>query len=157
MEELFTGLLKNNKEQIFRMCTAYSACHDDAKDLFQEVIINIWRSLPSFRHRSAINTWVYRITINVCMRWKQKEDTRKKPLIQHVRLEHISIAAPAVGNYTDLYACINKLNDTDKSVALLYLEDLSYKEIAAITGLSENNIAVKIMRIKAKLFTCLKP
>lgn len=158
-QQLFIDILDKNKESIFRLCKAYTDSHEDAKDLFQEVLINVWKSLPSFQNRSAPGTWVYRIAVNVCLRAKEK-DKRRKTIFggdTAVKLEKVQISDAPKTQYQDLYTCIHRLNDTDKSLILLYLEDISYKEISAITGLTENNIAVKILRIKTKLFQCLKP
>lgn len=159
MKDLFIDSLEQNKEAIFRVCKAYADSQEDAKDLFQEVLISIWRALPSFQSRSSISTWIYRVTINVCLRAKQKNDRRRKLFLsaEALKLENVSFPVESSGQYSELYSCIKKLNDTDRSVVLLYLEDMSYKEIAAITGLSENHVAVKIMRIRKKLFQCLKP
>lgn len=159
MKDIFIDGLEQNKEAIFRVCKAYAVTHEDAKDLFQEVLINIWQALPSFQNRSSISTWMYRITINVCLRAKQKDDKRKKMFrsAEGMKIEHIHFSSQEDDRYSALYSCIKKLNDTDKSLVLLYLEDLSYKEISAITGLSDNHVAVKIMRIKKTLYQCLKP
>lgn len=159
MEELFSEMLAKNKDKLYRICALYSD-QEEAKDLFQEVLLNIWRALPSFQNKSSINTWVFRITINVCLRCKYSIDRKKK---MFVKLEGISLAnvSDSASNYTqdssyaELYSCIRRLEDIDKSIVLLYLEELSYKEIAATTGLSENHVAVKIKRIKEKLFNCL--
>jgi RNA polymerase sigma-70 factor (ECF subfamily) len=159
MEELFLEILARNKDKLYRICTLYSD-QEEAKDLFQEVLLNIWRSLPSFQNKSSINTWVFRITINVCLRFKYSVDRKKK---MFVKLEGISLANIPEStfnhahdsSFAELYNCIKRLEEIDKSIVLLYLEELPYKEIADITGLSENHIAVKIKRIKEKLFNCL--
>lgn len=161
LETVFTTTVEANKDRMFRICRSYSVDADDAKDLFQEVLLNLWKSLPSFKHQSNIDTWVYRITINVCLRTKQFVDKKQKHL---VRLEGINFenvedtTAPSENEklFQKLSECIKKLEGIDKSIILLHLEDLPYKEIAHIFGLSENHVAVKIKRIKNKLLTCLK-
>lgn len=158
MEERFTGILNNNKDAIYRICKAYATDEEHTRDLFQDVLLNIWRSLPGFKELSAVNTWVYRITLNVCMRAKHNADRHHKPVhLDSITWDYLP-ASNDDGNrhrYNELYACIYKLNEADKLLVLLFLEDLPYKDIAAVTGLSENHVAVKLKRIKAKLFNCL--
>lgn len=158
MEQHFKDILNNNKDAVYRICRAYAADEEQVKDIFQEVMLNVWRALPGFKQQSAVNTWVYRIALNVCMRAKYNTDKHKVT----VRLDSIQWSSAAIADnssspeYKELYACIATLNETDKSLILLFLEDLSYKEISSVTGLTENHVAVKIKRIKSKLFTCLK-
>lgn len=158
MEGTFKDILNSNKDAIYRICKAYATDEEHIKDLFQEVLLNIWRSLSGFKGHSAINTWVYRITLNVCMRAKYNAD-RHKVVVKLDSLQwmpQLQAEETKDRNYIELYTCIATLNETDKSLILLFLEELPYKEIAVVTGLTENNIAVKIKRIKDKLFTCLK-
>ena len=159
LENKFTEVLEESKESIFRVCSVYSNNHDDAKDLFQEVLLNIWKSLPSFKDNSNISTWVYRISLNICLRAKTK-DNKKNELIQNIDgviLQNFeeSFDSENSNKISSLYKCLKKLDKSDKSIILLYLEDLPYKDISEITGLSENHIAVKMKRIKSKLFTCI--
>jgi RNA polymerase sigma factor (sigma-70 family) len=158
VEERFTGILNNNKDAIYRICKAYATDEEHTRDLFQDVLLNIWRSLPGFKELSAVNTWVYRITLNVCIRAKHNADRHHQP----VHLDSITWDYLPASNdednrhrYNELYACIYKLNEADKLLVLLFLEDLPYKDIAAVAGISENHVAVKLKRIKAKLFNCL--
>lgn len=161
LETVFLTTVEANKDRMFRICRSYSIDADEAKDLFQEVLLNLWKSLPSFKHQSNIDTWVYRITINVCLRAKQFADKKQK---HFVRLEGINFEniedtiAPSENEklFQKLFECIKTLEGIDKSIILLHLEDLPYKEIAHIFGLSENHVAVKIKRIKSKLLNCLK-
>jgi RNA polymerase sigma factor (sigma-70 family) len=161
LEFLFLNVFKTNKDRIFRICFSYSNNVDDAKDLFQEVVLNIWKSLPSFNGKSNINTWIYRVTLNVCLRAKEFAEKRQKLFVKLESLEFNNIVGAF--NPTDhdeqflkLTECIKKLEGIEKTIILLHLEELLYKEIAQVTGLTENYVAVKIKRIKSKLLTCLK-
>ena len=161
LETIFLTIVEANKDRMFRICRSYSIVADDAKDLFQEVLLNLWKSLPSFKHQSDIDTWVYRITINVCLRAKQFSDKKQKHFVrlESVNFENMEDAIPQNENeklFLKLSECVKKLEGTDKSIILLHLEELPYKEIAHIFGLSENHVAVKIKRIKSKLLICLK-
>jgi RNA polymerase sigma factor (sigma-70 family) len=159
LQDQLIQILESNKNRIFRICRSHCSETEEAKDLFQDVVFHLWKSLPSFKQESNINTWVYRITLNVCIRSKQRSLKKER---QQVRLESIhyeNIAEPVVYPLQEklqkLHQCISKLGETDKSIIILHLEELSYKEIAQITGLTENHIAVKIKRIREKLFTCI--
>lgn len=161
--DLFHQLLEQNKQQILRICAAYCKDADEKKDLFQEVVINIWKSLPSFEGRAAASTWIYRITLNTCMRARMKSD---KYQANHLKLHSIHFETIRYDDSMDqhatqvqinnLYRCIGQLKDMEKNIVLLYLEDLPYKEIATVTGVTENHVAVYMKRIKEKLLTCLK-
>lgn len=159
--KFFEDILERNKHKLFRICNVYAVPPIEPQDLFQEVIFQIWKSLDSFNGNSSIDTWVYRICINVCLRSKMKLD---QSYGNTDRLE--SIHFTPIEKETDTFEheklkylkeCISSLNETDTSLIVLFLDDLSYKEIAAITGLSENHIAVKIKRIRRKLFECITP
>lgn len=160
LESTFGEILEDNRKRIYRICKVYALSPEDTNDLFQEVLLNIWRSLPGFKKQSELSTWVYRITLNVCLRWKLKNTPKIHVIpIEQVKpgqvVDHAGPGLEEKEKYRMLYACIDKLDDTDKSLVLLYLEDLPYKSIAEITGLTENHIAVKLSRIKRQLFNCL--
>jgi len=160
LENAFLTALEQNQQKLLRICSVYAEDADDKKDLFQEALINIWQSMPSFAEKSTINTWMFRVTLNVCLRMQTKQAHKKDRFrkLDSLTIENISDEEP---NHEEqerlikLRSCIMKLNDADKAVTTLYLEELSYKEIADITGLTENNVAVKIKRIKLKLLTCI--
>lgn len=160
LEKSFLEGLEQNKDKLFRICCNYATNPDDSKDLFQEVLINIWQSIPSFKSNSAIGTWMFRITLNVCLRL-QSTKKKQKALFRNmdsVTLENLSIAPQNEEQTVQLQQlrnCIKNLEEADKSIVSLYLEELSYKEISEITGLTENHIAVKIKRIKSKLYKCM--
>jgi RNA polymerase sigma factor (sigma-70 family) len=158
---LFSRIIENNKQRIMRICRAYSQNTEDQKDLFQEVALNLWKSLSSFRKEANVNTWVYRVCLNICMQYAMKLNKEKRP---RINMEGIEIFDDSVDLYNNLenvektkmlYECISKLYDAEKSLVLLFLEDLSYKTISEVLGISENHVAVKLSRIKKKLFNCI--
>lgn len=160
MKALFTQIATDNSDRIYRICRSYAVLITDADDLFQEVMIQIWKSLPSFKHQSAISTWVFRIALNVCIRAKFSQDKRQSIFVKTDMASMEVPAPPPEENeqqYKELFHCIQQLNDLDRSIILLFLEQQSYKEISEVCGLTENHIAVRMKRIKQKLFTCLKP
>jgi len=135
--------------QIFRVCMGYVNDHDQAKDLVQETFIAVWRNLSSFRNESKISTWIFRIATNNCLRAIEKNKRVTKvelpfnlPVVQEETQEE---------KLTFLYNCIAELEEMDRIIIGLVLEDLPQAEIAGIVGLSAGNIRVKIHRIKEKL------
>ena len=160
-DDYFEEILEKNKYKIYRICNIYAVAPIEPQDLFQEVIFQIWKSLDKFKGKSSIDTWVYKIAINVCLRSKMKFDKSNNKTDRfesiHFTLIEKEIDASEQEKFTYLKECISTLNGTDTSIIVLYLDDLSYKEIAVITGLSENHIAVKMKRIRKKLFECITP
>lgn len=155
----FERLLDKNKHKIYRICCIYATAPISPEDLFQEVLYAIWKSLNSFKGQSHIDTWVYRITLNICMRSKQHLEKRQ---LQTLTLDTIEvIPAKQAANSIEakkheaLMACIQTLDALNKSIVILFLDGLKYKAIADITGLTENHIAVKMKRIKQQLKTCI--
>jgi len=160
VELRFLDALEENKGKLFRICSIYAKDEDDAKDLFQEVLVQIWKSMNTFKGGSAIGTWMFRVALNVCLRFKSKSDKNQKRLI---RLDSITIQnlkneennEPDTQKLKALRSCIKKMKEADKAVVALYLEGMAYREISNILGLSENHVAVKIKRIKIKLSNCI--
>lgn len=160
LENTFLEALEQNQQKLLRICSVYAKSEEDKKDLFQEVLVNIWESMPSFKNISSLSTWMFRITLNVCLRLQSKHSKKRDQFenmdsitIDNLRVEERNIEKnPQLNN---LRKCIKKLNEADKAVITLYLEELPYREISNITGLTENNIAVKLKRIKIKLLKCI--
>lgn len=159
-EQRFKDVLENNKEKIYRICKVYAVSPIEPQDLFQEVVFQIWKSLDSFKGNSGIDTWVYKIALNVGQRSKLKLENHNGKTVRldsilftPVHTEDVSQEA----RYQALRDCIAILNESDQSLMVLYLEDLPYKEIASITGLTDNHVAVKMKRIRKLLFECITP
>ena len=157
----FEQTLKDNKHKIYRICRIYASDPIEPEDLFQEVVFQVWKSLPNFKGNASVHTWVYRIALNVCLRSKMKLD---KSNLKTAKLDaiHFTPVTETVDEFEQekfqyLKECIATLNESDTSIIVLYLDELSYREIAEVTGLSENNIAVKMKRIRKKLFECITP
>jgi len=156
-EILFTEVLEHHKNQIFRICWGFATQQSDAEDLLQEVLINIWRGIEKFEGKSSLNTWVYKVAVNTCLLF-QRSAKRKIKLQFHdnetqYEIAETSIESSIINNERihKLMEAIKTLNKTDKTIALLLLEEMSYGEIAKIIGTTENNIGVKVHRIKEKL------
>ncbi len=155
VKHVFEEVLQTNKESIFRICSLYAITPVEPEDLFQEVTFQLWKALPSFRKESNINTWVYRITLNVCMRYKTQLEKRNGQTVQLDAIQ-FQVASPKPDlvkqeKQKALYECIRQLNEADQSIVSLSLDGLSYRDIATITGLTENHVAVKMKRLKKVL------
>jgi RNA polymerase sigma factor (sigma-70 family) len=160
LENTFLTGIEQNQQKLLRVCSVYAEDDDDKKDLFQEALMQIWQSMPSFEQKSSLSTWMFRITLNVCLRLQAKQVKKRETFLKmdSVRIVPITEEETNVDQHerlVKLRGCIKKLNDADKAVITLYLEELPYNDIASITGLSENNVAVKVKRIKNKLMNCI--
>jgi RNA polymerase sigma-70 factor, ECF subfamily len=148
--EILEKWLELHKGLIFKVVRAYTVEDDD--DLFQEIIIQVWHSIPRFRQEASVSTWIYRIALNTAIKWnkKEKKHSGAETLdnIQHLLQEQ---RAPLDERLNWLYGEIYKLDVIDRSVTLLMLEGFSYREMSGILGISESNVGVKINRIKKQL------
>ena len=125
----------------------------DQEDLFQEIAIRVWRSIPSFRGDAAVATWIYRVALNTAITWSQVERRQREGKQSLDAAPPLTPpAAPAVDPRVEwLYGQIRQLSKVDRSLTLLLLDGFSYKEMASMLGMTENYVGVKINRIKAQL------
>ena len=150
---IFDRWITEYKPLLFKVVRAYAFDSEDQNDLFQEVSIQIWRSIPNFKEKSKVSTWLYRIALNVALNWTRKN---KKHNDGRHSLESVELILKQNEDQIDerldwLYKEIEKLDKVDRSITLLMLDGFSYKEMAEILGISESNIGVKIFRIKKYL------
>lgn len=138
---------------IIKICRAYTNSQEDFEDYYQEVCLQIWRSKDNFKEQSEWSTWIYRLSLNVCLTLLKKKRNNK----QNITSDHLP---PELGedghSFSDeslnqLYDAIKQLSEIDRAVILLYLEEKTYQEIADIIGTNPNNIGVRIKRIKERL------
>jgi RNA polymerase sigma-70 factor (ECF subfamily) len=150
---IFDQWLHQYKALFFKVVRMYAFTSMDRDDLFQEISVQAWRSIPSFRQEAAPSTWLYRIAINTAISWSQKERKHQQVHDTPENIEHVlrDTGQPMNERLTWLYEQISQLNEVDRSITLLMLEGLSYKEMATILGITESNIGVKINRIKKAL------
>jgi RNA polymerase sigma-70 factor (ECF subfamily) len=147
----FLRLLDANSGRWRAIAMSYAA--GDSEDLFQEILLQIWKSLPSFRGDSASSTWCYRVALNTALTWRRSEQTR------HRRLPIVSDSADVAASRNNskpdlsrvLQSMIALLSPTDRAILLLALDDVSYAEMAAITGGTEGALRVRVHRIKQRL------
>jgi RNA polymerase sigma factor (sigma-70 family) len=151
-EALFREIFKANSKKIFHLCYGYTGDTDAANDLVQETFMKVWQNLEKFRNQAMISTWIYRIAVNTCLSWLRVEKRQvKDELTDHIienRKEELSEKNEQVAL---LYKCIAQLEENERIIITLVLDELPYPEIAEISGVSEGNLRVKIHRIKHKL------
>lgn len=154
-EKQFLILLEENQQRIQKLCSMYAKTEENRKDLMQEVVLNIWKSFSSYRGEASINTWVYRIILNVCLKKTYALKKERTIPLEHLDFEPIQTATNPTERFAALRECIQQLEFSDRSIIILFLEELSYREIGDVIGISENYVAVKIKRVKKKLAVCL--
>lgn len=154
VDQEFLELVNRCQKVIHKVCWLYADSPEDRQDLFQEILFQLWRSYPSFAGKSNFSTWTYRIALNTAITALRKETRRPEQV--ELNTDAIASEAAAAGPASReqveiLYRLIRRLSRVDRALIMLYLDDLSYREISEVLGLSENNIGVKLNRIKSRL------
>ncbi|WP_432410582.1 RNA polymerase sigma factor [Rasiella sp. SM2506] len=160
LEHNFVTLLEENQNIVHKICRLYTNDSDSHNDLFQEVTIQLWKAFPKFRGDSKFSTWMYRVALNTAITLYRKS----KRSVQTQDFEGVSFKIKAE-EYDDtvevhlklMYDAVKDLNDIDKALVFLYLEDKNYREISETLGITEVNARVKMNRIKEKLRKILNP
>lgn len=156
METEFLGLIHENQKIIHKICKLYRDSREDQEDLFQEIVYQLWKSYPGFRRESKVSSWIYRIALNTAIATYRKSKISIDYYEEFPEHIHPSNEKTISENEERLFWALRKLNDSEKAVISLYLEDFNYKEIAEITGISDSNVGVRLNRIKNKLKQILK-
>ncbi len=154
-DDEFVNIIKLHKKLIFKVCNSYCKNFEDRKDLVQEVIIRLWQSFEKYNDKYKLSTWIYRIALNTSISHYRYNRRRKENIIPM----HESLLEIAEGNDEEkldgpikqLHEIVNKMNEMNRALMILYLDNNSYKDIADILGISETNVATKISRIKIQL------
>ncbi|WP_436414832.1 RNA polymerase sigma factor [Petrimonas sp.] len=150
-EKEFINLIEQHSRLIYKICYMYASDSDELNDLYQEILINLWRSHGSFKGEAKYSTWIYRIGLNTCVSYIRQKSRRPSLVPLTVDLESIAEDENNVEQLRELYRLINQLSKIEKAIALLYLEEKTYDEIGEIVGITRGNVAVKLNRIKTKL------
>ena len=160
LENKFAAELEKNQGIIHKVCRTYTNNDAAHKDLFQEIAIQLWKAYPKFRGDSKFSTWMYRVSFNtaISLYRKSKRSIETTQIYDNLKeLEYHDYDDSKDNQLKLLYKAIHSLNDIEKALALLYLEDKSYKEISNTLGISEVNARVKMNRTKTKLKNILNP
>lgn len=156
MEKTFINIVDEHQNIIHKVSRMYRDTREDQEDLFQEIVYQLWKAFPAYREEAKISSWMYRIALNTAIAVFRKQRvglTFQDQLPEHAYPPDTDEPSE---NEERMYTALRQLNDAEKAVISLYLEDYSYKEIADITGISENYVGVRINRAKTSLKNILK-
>jgi RNA polymerase sigma-70 factor (ECF subfamily) len=156
MENDFEQTIRDNSGILHKLCRVYANDDSEYEEIFQEMMIQIWRSLPNFRGDSQLSTWLYRICINTALNFR----TKHRRLKTHVPIDE---TVPSKFEFADdkdvqlkkLYAAIRELKPIDRAIVSLYLDERSHEETAKILGISKTNVATRLQRLKQNLIARL--
>ena len=154
LQEAFIHLVNQHRGILHKVCRVYCFTEPDRQDLFQEIIVQLWRSYPSFRGDAKFSTWLYRIALNTAisdLRKQHRRITLADPGLLPAEFQDIQYSGEKEEQLQLLYQAINRLTEIERALTMLYLEDKSYQEMEDILGISQNNLRVKMNRIKDKL------
>lgn len=148
-EEILKSWLRDHKPILYKIIRVYAEDLDDQNDLFQEITIQLWKSIPNFREQCVATTWIYRVGLNTALKWKTKG---KKNTAEQINDDQLIETEVNTHPHLDwLYQEITLLNKIDRSLTLLMLDGFGYKEMSEILGITTSNVGVKINRIKIHL------
>ena len=150
-DTFFKEFIEDNKATIYKICRAYAHDTEELKDFVQEVTIQLWRSHQNFQNRSQRSTWVYRVTLNVCLTLAKKRKRGVDTMALLVTDAYEANTETEDEQTVMLYKAIKQLKESDRAIILLYLEDKSYKEMAEILGITVTNVGARVNRVKNQL------
>jgi RNA polymerase sigma-70 factor, ECF subfamily len=161
-EQQFLTLIRSNEARLRRICRVYAFDAEARKDLQQEILLQIWRSLPSFTGASTPETWLYRVALNTALGFSRRQSVRREASLPPEAYENAEIATESLDTSMEseeqtarLHAAIERLGSVDRMLVTMYLDDRSYREMADVLGISENLVGVKLHRIRKALATFL--
>lgn len=151
-EKEFIELLNKHQNIIHKVCSVYMNDYAEKEDLFQEVTLQAWKAFPTFRGDAKFSTWLYRVALNTAITFYRKEK-KQIPTFNTEQLPEAALEShnPIEEQVQAMYKAIGELSKIDKALVMLYLEDYNYNDIGEMLGISANNVAVKMNRLKVKL------
>ncbi|GAB5408363.1 MAG: sigma-70 family RNA polymerase sigma factor [Balneolaceae bacterium] len=154
LEKEFLERLNKSQGIVHKVCNMYCDNSEDRKDLFQEILIHLWKSYPSFKGDSKFSTWMYRVAFNIAIQYLRKEKKKKEDSVLPEQFEHFhqDVKEEELGEEKRMLRnAIRQLNEVEKAIVMLYLEDRDNEEISDVIGITQNNVRVKMTRIRNKL------
>jgi RNA polymerase sigma-70 factor, ECF subfamily len=154
LQSTFVPLVHEHRALLYKVCNLYCSSAQDRQDLFQEIVIQLWRSYPRFRGEAKFSTWLYRIALNTAISDLRRQRRRPRPVDTGnipAELQDIQYEKEKEQQLEQLYSAIARLTEVEKALVMLYLEDKPYEEMEEILGINQNNLRVKMNRIKEKL------
>ncbi len=150
LETAFAQMVREHKSTIYTVCFMFSKDSDEVNDLFQEVLINLWKGFESFEGKSKVDTWIWRVSFNTCITQERKKK-RSSSIPLSMEIDLFNDKDEDTRQIQMLYDRIHQLKPFDRAIVLLWLENMSYEEIAAIVGITVKNVSVRLYRIKEEL------
>ena len=151
LENDFARVVREHKGTIYTVCYMFSKDEDEVADLFQDILINLWKGFEGFRGDSSVRTWVYRVSLNTCISADRKKKRRGETVPLSLDINLFEDSGEDVKQIRMLQSRISRLGPFDRAIVLLWLENLSYDEIGAIVGITAKNVSVRLFRIKEQL------
>jgi len=150
-QQIFLELADNYKDVIAKVCSVYASDAAPFSDLYQEVMINLWTGLESYRGDAKISTWIYRMAINTCITWHRRNKRYSLGISIEPGFDIADTSDDTTGRIKELYRLISKLEPFDKALVTLWLDEKPYDEISSILGISKANVATRLHRVRTKL------
>lgn len=150
-EQEFIRMILQNKSTIYTVCYMFSKDKDEIADLFQDILVRLWNGYDSFRREADVKTWIYRVSLNNCLDMQKKRRRQGTRVPLNADIDPFDGTDDRALQTRQLYARISRLGLVDRAIILLWLEGLSYDEIAAIVGISVKNVSFRLVRIKNQL------
>lgn len=151
IELQFTKMVEEYRKTIYTVCYFFSKDTEEVNDLFQEILINLWKGFPKFRGESNIRTWIWRVSLNTCSNQKRRKDSRVQTVPLSVDIDLYNDDDLHSRQIQMLYDRINRLDVFDKAIILLWLENMTYQDIASVVGISTAAVTTRLFRIKEQL------
>lgn len=156
-EARFREWLERFQPLLYKVVHSFAHSQQEERELFQDILVELWKSAPRFHGHSSASTWVYRVAFNTGMAWRRSETRRTTRHLPHFEWDTLPAPAPGrTGLIEELYAAIRQLSKAEAALVMMNLDGLSYREMAEITGLTETHIGAKLTRARARLGELMK-
>ena len=153
IELQFTRMVKEYRKTIYTVCYFFSKDTEEVNDLYQEILINLWRGFPNYRGESSLKTWIWRVSLNTCSNQERKKKSRIQTVPLSIDIDLYNDDDAGSRQIQMLYDRINQLDVFDRAIILLWLENMTYQDIADVVGISVSNVTTRLFRIKEQLKT----
>lgn len=147
----FARVVREHKGTVYMVCYMFSKDEEEVADLFQDILVNLWKGFAKFRGDSSIKTWIYRVSLNTCISAERKKKRKGETVPLDMNINLFDDSVEEMKQIRMLQGRISRLGPFDRAIVLLWLENLSYDEIGAIVGISAKNVSVRLFRIKEQL------
>lgn len=151
IELQFTRMVKEYRKTIYTVCYFFSKDTEEVNDLYQEILINLWKGFPNYRGESSLKTWIWRVSLNTCSNQERKKKSRIRTVPLSIDIDLYNDEDAGSRQVQMLYDRINRLDVFDRAIILLWLENMTYQDIADVVGISVSNITTRLFRIKEQL------